>query len=209
MDSFIEFIKDYNDIIVVVMSISAFVFSVFSLRISNNVRNKNKIVDLMASWTEMAYKYSYARMFTECQSEEVQKKIAQRSSFTIPVDDNLRNLLKKITAEKTFGDNASNIIWVSDLYSTEIRLQVIAYLNALETIATAINNNIADKKIMLKEYQYLFSNNKITLQYFRSVMETGSYPEIEKLEAELTASIQSSKISIGKRIKNIFPTPQK
>jgi hypothetical protein len=213
MDSSIDILVSNNvniiDIIAVTISILALVFSFVSFIILRNVKNKNKIVDLIASWNEKSYQYSSARLFTECQSEDVQKKIAQRSSFTIPADDYSRNLLKKITEDKTFGDNASNMILVSDAYSAEIRQQVIAYLNALETIAIAINNKIADKKIMLKEFQYLFSNNKLTLQYFRSVIQAGSYPEIEALEAELTASIQSSKISIGKRIKNIFSTQKR
>lgn len=62
---------------------------------------------------------------------------------------------------------------------TELRWHVIAYLNTLETVLTAWDLGIVDRKTVEEQFAFLKDTSKgVTLTLFRNI--AGGYPVIEK-----------------------------
>ncbi len=70
---------------------------------------------------------------------------------------------------------------------SDIRWHLVRYLNNLESIFTAVRHNVADKQIMVEQFEYLVSPQEgyHLLKKFRDALGPRGFPALGELEQEL------------------------
>ena len=71
--------------------------------------------------------------------------------------------------------------------STQLRWEIITYLNILESVFIAYRHNVADKKIIKEQFRYLVNptENHFVLEEFRKASGEENYPGIRDFAKEL------------------------
>jgi len=155
-------------------------------------------VELMQEWVRNLTQHSTAaRKLVDTFSEEQAKKLYAQEPFNVDkknvplLDAALKDSLKctgdsyKLTVEQ----------------SSSLRWEVINYLNALEVILSAWNNNIADREMLEEQFRDLVSPEKdvYLLKSFRKAAGgAATFPCIEEFVKHLGAAKTPSTTGKGR-----------
>ncbi|MEQ8573534.1 MAG: hypothetical protein RIB63_05700 [Fulvivirga sp.] len=143
---------------------------------------RTKSVDLLQFWTSnLSQKSSLARKIVESFDDNQCKSLAEQESFN--VDSNKSDILNEYfhDAENKL-ETKGNTVRLNDGHSSILRWDAISYLNQLEAVLSAWRNNVADRKIIEEEFDYLYDPQKghSILERFRTATGIDSYPAIKE-----------------------------
>jgi len=104
-------------------------------------------------------------------------------------------VLSKVPQEGLLEQNGE--ITLKEREVSDVRWQLVRYLNILESIFAAARHNVADKDILIEEFGFLHSPTEgfHLLKKFRDAMGADSYPALMELDEELE---QRRKLEKGK-----------
>ena len=162
---------------------------------------REKAVQLLQDWTiNLNHKSSIARKFAETLSADDARALYKQEAFK--VDSKFQNLVQGCLNGNSSLNNPA-LSWkegedmdLSVKVVSEIRWEVISFLNMLEAVLTAWRHNIADREILMEEFQYLVSPEEghYILKEFRTAAGgRNAYPAIEDFVLEL----ESRKSNVG------------
>lgn len=161
---------------------------------------REKGVDILNHWFSTLDKNnSTARKLAESLSEENLLSIYHCEEFEIPATPKNKQYFSALFEENNKKYKGS--IHISAQQSSEIRWQLISYLNALENVVAAWKYNIVDRKLVEAEFKYMFDHKGGALKKFREIM-IDAYPCIDLFELEMknkyTAKITEDFKKLGK-----------
>jgi hypothetical protein len=166
-------------------------FQIFVLRTqlrSDHERSRReKAVELMQFFVTTAEVQNVAtldiRRFAESLNKAQSQLLCEGKTFEVDVAS--KSLLPHDLIQQQ--DNNGRV-QVDESACRAIKIQLMKYLNILETVATAWRHNIADREIIEEEFKSIVSvkTNAFVLEEFR--LATGIYPSI----AEFTEAIKKN-----------------
>ena len=155
------------------------------IKIDYEKLKREKAVDLLIEWSKfLRQKTSIARKFAEKLDEGQSISLAKQESFNI--DRKLFKLAEAFFGEKIDDDKESYEL--NEEQVAKLRWEVVSFLNLLESILTAWRHNIADRDILLEEFQYLVNPEEgdYILEKFRKAAGgRKTYPAIDDFVEEL------------------------
>lgn len=177
-----------------------------SIKDDHERSRREKGVDILHNWFSTLDKNnSTARKLAENLSEENLLSIYHCEGFTLPYSE--KNAQYCIVL---FGKDNSDLdksitnkedISISSQQATEIRWQLISYLNDLENVVVAWKYNIVDRNLIEAEFKYMFDHKGGALKKFREIM-VDAYPCIDlfelKMKDKYTAKICEDFKELGK-----------
>jgi hypothetical protein len=128
-----------------------------------------------------------AHKLVESLDEEHTRDLVAERPLKLPVAQKSRLLavLSKIPQGGLPEKDGQIILGESEV--SELRWQVVRYLNILESIFAAARHNIADKEILIEQFGYLVSPKEghHLLKKFREALGKEGYPALNQLEEDL------------------------
>lgn len=150
-------------------------------------RSRNeKAVDLIRDWTKVLnQKSSAARKIVEQLDKQTCVKLSKQEKFSIDKSDANIHLLKVLFGEDFKSQNDKIEIDVAK--ATQLRWEIVTYLNILESVLIAYRHNVADREIIKEQFRYLVNPNEnhFVLEEFRKVVGDESFPGIKDFAKEL------------------------
>lgn len=185
-----EKIKFMADILATILSsIAVFIYALQlivqkkSLKEDHERSRREKGVDILNHWFSTLDKNnSTARKLAENLSEDNLLAIWHCEEFEMLYTS--KNLQYFTVLFGGLKNKKKENIHVSAQQATEIRWQLISYLNALENVVAAWKYNIVDRRLIEAEFKYMFDHKGGALKKFREIM-IDAYPCIDLFELEL------------------------
>ena len=133
---------------------------------------------------------SLARRFVEELDDQQTKALAKEEEFTLSKahKDLVLGVLSTVPPP-TLKETAHGI-HLDKSQVAEIRWQVVRYMNILESIFVAARHKVANKEILVEQFDFLFNPKEghYFLKNFREAMGGAkAYPALSELEEELRA----------------------
>ena len=150
---------------------------------------REKAVDLLLEWaTSLNPKASAARKFAEALNKE--QSVALFKQEELEIETKHKSLLEACIDNPSIKEE-NNKIQLSRKQVSEIRWEVISYLNKLEAILSAWRHNIADREMLLEQFRYLIKpeDGHTLLEEFLKI--SGSYPSIEEFAKHINEQAKS------------------
>lgn len=142
---------------------------------------RDRAVDLIADWARnLNQRASAARKLVETFDAAQSKALFAQEEFRIEAKH--AGLLDSALAGQG-PKPESGMLLVNTEMSSELRWQIVTFLNNLEAIAAAWRHDVADTKIIEEEFRYLISEEKgqYILEQFRIAAGMArTYPAISK-----------------------------
>lgn len=142
---------------------------------------RERAIELFAAWARhLNQRAAASRKFSERLSSDQARALFNQDSFE--VDEKYLGLLTAALSGKAPVPENGKIKLTEELAS-EIRWQIVTYLNNLEAILAAWLHNVADKQIIEEQYRFLISPSEghYILQEFRNVAGgSHTYPAINE-----------------------------
>jgi hypothetical protein len=170
----------------------------WSFRGDHERSRREKAIELISQWAlNMNKRGSAARKLVETLDREKSKLLFNQEPLEIGKKHiGLLRAALEAKVNKIEGDE----ITLDENQSSELRWQVVTYLNNLESVLSAWRHNIVDREIITEQFRYLVSKTEghYILEEFR-VVAGGShtYPAIqefvEHIKTELNKSDKSGK----------------
>ncbi len=130
---------------------------------------------------------SLARRLAENLDEQGTRDLVNERPLKFPADKkgHLLGVLSKVPEGGLQEKDGQILLGESEV--SEIRWQLVRYLNILESIFAAARHNIADKEILIEQFGFLVSPREghHLLKRFREALGTEGYPSLSELEKEL------------------------
>ncbi len=151
-------------------------------------QRRQKTVDMLLEWTKsLERETSFAEKIVEKFSEEQCRKLYLQEPFQVDLET--KKSLCQICCYKD-EERCKNckkqqvgpFYTVDDKQLLELRWYIISYLNTLETVLVAWQQGTVDKKIIEREFSYLYSAEKgwdVLAAFRRAAGGMASYPIIE------------------------------
>ena len=185
-----EIIKFIVDILATIFSsIAVFIYASQLIVQKKSVKEdhersrREKGVDILNHWFSTLDKNnSTARKLAENISEDNLLAIWHCEAFEMLYTP--KNLQYFVVLFGEFENKKNENIHVSAQQATEIRWQLISYLNALENVVAAWKYNIVDRKLIEAEFKYMFDHQGGALKKFREIM-IDAYPCFDLFELEM------------------------
>jgi hypothetical protein len=150
-------------------------------------RSRNeKAVDLIRDWTKILnQKSSAARKIVEQLDNQTCIKLNKQEKISIDKTETNLNLLKAVFEEEINSD--SDKVEIDIRKSTQLRWEIITYLNILESVLIAYRHNVADRQIIKEQFRYLVNptENHFVLEEFRKATGEENFPGIKDFAKEL------------------------
>jgi hypothetical protein len=170
----------------------------WSFRGDHERSRREKAIELISQWAlNMNKRGSAARKLVETLDREKSKLLFNQEPLKIGKNHiGLVRAALEAKVDETEGDE----ITLDENQSSELRWQVVTFLNNLESVLSAWRHNIADKEIITEQFRYLVSKAEghYILEKFR-VVAGGShtYPAtqefVEHIKTEHNKSDKSGK----------------
>ena len=170
-----------------------------SFRGDHERSRREKAVELISQWAlNLNKRGSAARKLVETLDHEKSKLLFNQEPLTI----GKKHIgLVRAALEADVNEPEGNEIDLDENQSSELRWQVVTFLNSLESVLSAWRHNIADKDIITEQFRYLVSktDGHYILEEFR-VVAGGShtYPAIQEFVEHLKKELNKNDGS-GKR----------
>lgn len=173
--------------------------ALWSFRGDHERSRREKAIELISQWAlNMNKRASAARKLVEVLDETAVKSLSNQESFSI--HKRHAGLLRAALEAEITEENDKSEIYLDERKSSELRWQIIAFLNNLESVLSAWRHNVADKDMINEQFRYLVSpkDGHYILEKFR-VISGGShtYPAIAEFVEHLKK--QYEKTTSGKR----------
>ena len=173
-------------IIAISSSITALTVIVLWKQITANheLSRRDRAVSLIQFWaSNLTQKQSYARNFAENLNFEQSKCLFNRESFTI--DAKNINILSSGFEISMDSDrrNQDGKITLGEKEVTEIKIELVNFLNMLEAILSAWRHNVADRDILKEEFHFLVlpeEGHDILKNFRKAAGGKASCPSIEE-----------------------------
>ena len=182
-------IQIISNIVASVISVIALVFCIIQIHLQRKSMKKDyersrreKGIEILQHWfSNLDKNNSTARKLAEGLSEEILLSIWHCESCIIPATKINRKYLDVLFPEK---DIKKSGIRIDAHQATEIRWQLISYLNVLENVVAAWKYNIVDRDLIEAEFKYMFDHKGGALKKFRELL-VDAYPCIDLFELEM------------------------
>lgn len=153
----------------------------WSFRGDHERSRREKAIELISQWAlGLNKRGSAARKLVETLDQERSKSLFNQESFKI---DKKHVGLLRAALEAEVEEPSGDDICLDENQSSELRWQVVTFLNSLESVLSAWRHNVADKEIITEQFRYLVStaDSHYILEEFR-VAAGGShtYPAIQE-----------------------------
>lgn len=170
-----------------------------SFRGDHERSRREKAIELISVWAlNMNKRGAAARKLVETLDKERSKSLFNQEPLKINKKHiGLLQAALESKVEEPTGDN----ITLSELQSSELRWQIITFLNNLESVLSAWRHNVADKDIITEQFRYLLSttDGHYILQEFRvAAGGNQSYPAIQEFVKHIKEELNKENTS-GKR----------
>jgi len=159
----------------------------WQIRADHERSRRETAISFLFEWaTGLLRSASLARKLAETLTEQEAKDLADEKPLTLPKDK--ENIVLGCLAKPPEGglkeENGRILLGVREV--SEIRWQVVRYLNLLEILFSASRHNVADKGIVAEQFSYLAEKGNHLLRPFRDALggET-AYPAIASFEEDL------------------------
>lgn len=137
-----------------------------------------KAVDFIIAWTRsLTVKSTAARKFAEALSDEQTQKLFQNEPFSVPADR--KKLLQAVFPDLKVA-KSSKSVELSQEQVSDLRWQLVNYLNTLESILCAKRYKVADPQIIDEQFSYLVSPKEghFVLEKLRRISGIEHFPGI-------------------------------
>lgn len=188
-------IDDANDILSFISKIVGLITLFFIYKTYSGYHEQKRrefSVTLLSKWTRLlTSELTAARKFVERLTPNQVKKILDMDEFTIESSDENMQFIDAIIGcnhEQDENINTEELITITQEQSIKIRWLAVSYLNNLEVIFSAWNNNVADQKMIEEQFRDLIVEEKgyTLLKTFRTAAGGSKiYPNIERFSAEI------------------------
>lgn len=171
----------------------------WSFRGDHERSRREKAIELISLWAlNMNKRGAAARKLVETLDKEKSKSLFNQEPLKI--NKKYSGLLQAALESKVnepIGDN----ITLDELQSSELRWQIITFLNNLESVLSAWRHNVADKDIITEQFRYLLSttDGHYILEEFRvAAGGNQSYPAIQEFVKHIKEELNKTN-TLGKR----------
>jgi hypothetical protein len=170
----------------------------WSFRGDHERSRREKAIELISLWAlNMNKRVSAARKLVEALDEASIRSLFSQEPFSI----NKKHIgLLQAALESRIDEQSTNEIHLDETKSSELRWQIITFLNNLESVCSAWRHNVADKEIIAEQFRYLVSPTEghYILEKFRIISGGNhTYPAIEEFVNQLKRQYQ--KTTAGKK----------
>lgn len=170
----------------------------WSFRGDHERSRREKAIELISQWAlNMNRRVSAARKLVEALDEASVKSLFNQESFSI--NKKHIGLLQAALESKIEVPNTNEVL-LDETNSSELRWQIITFLNNLESVCSAWRHNVADKEIITEQFRYLVSPTEghYILEKFRIISGGNhTYPAIEEFVSHLKSQLSIN--SAGKK----------
>ena len=188
-------IANANDILSFISKVVGLItlFFVYKTYIGYHEQKRREFaVTLLSKWTRLlTSEGTAARKFIERLTPAQVKKILDMDEFSIENSHEIKQIIDAIIGcshDSGEKNNPEEEITITKEQSIKIRWLVVSYLNNLEVIFSAWNNNVADQKMIEEQFRDLIVEEKgyTLLKTFRTAAGGSKiYPNIERFSAEI------------------------
>lgn len=196
MGAWMERLPEWITAIATVVT-SASVFFLWRQIVDDHDRTRrDNAIKLTFEWAKQLHRSgSLARKLVETFTFEQALRLASQESLSVELSkkDMVIGCLSKPLSSVLTEDSTQVVLNVEHV--SELRWQIISYLNTLEAILCSYRHGMADKSILEEQFRYLVSPEQghyILREFRKAVGGAKSYPAIqnfvEVIEAEHKAS---------------------
>lgn len=172
----------------------------WSFRGDHERSRREKAIELISQWAlNMNKRGSAARKLVETLDHEKSKSLYKQEPLKI---DKKHIGLLRAALEVEVKESSENDITLDETQSSELRWQVVTFLNNLESVLSAWRHNVADKEIISEQFRYLVSPTEghYILEEFRIVAGGNhTYPAIKEFVDYINKELEKNDNSSGKR----------
>jgi hypothetical protein len=175
---------------------------------ADHERSRRKFaVDLVLHWVGSFEKETTAvNRFVERLSPEQCSLLQRAESLRIPAREKTRvvaflksqfpNIEKELAV-----DEKDDVVVLKEEHVYQIRNTALKYLNTLECVMTAWVYSIADKEIIVNQFQYLVDEreDRNAMQTFRQKIGTEHFPSISKFSTHIQKVRELQREQVGKQ----------
>lgn len=157
--------------------------------------------DLLLEWVRGLQKETHGvKKFVQGLTPEQCEHLQSGASFKVfdgQIEAALSILKHEFDIER---DGGSSYLTLESDHVAFLRTAAVRYLNLLECILTAWASNVADQKIIAKQFQYLISDEAgdNALAVFRQKLGFDNFPSIASFAAFISAERQARREKFGK-----------
>jgi len=152
------------------------------LKADHERSRREKSVEMLLEWSKNMKRHgSLARKIVESLDEEQCRNLYTQDSVRI-ANKNKSSLMNILKIEEGNLKEENGCIILNEEQSSELRWQIMTFLNLLESILVAWQYSIVDREIIEHQFAYLFASEHghAALKYFRTAAGGESaYPAIE------------------------------
>jgi len=170
----------------------------WQIRDDHERSRRSKAAELILEWSKnLKEKSSLARKFSETLNLEQSRSLFSQNSFSININIKNRELFEayfdkkttKVSDNEICQDEVLDINMVSNL-----RWDVVCYLNLLEAIMMSYRHGIADKELLSEQFKFLVNpvEGHDVLNEFRKA-SCHSYPAIDQFVKDIEDQRSSSR----------------
>ena len=171
----------------------------WSFRGDHERSRREKAIELVSQWAiNMNKRGSAARKLVETLDKEKSKSLWKQEPLKI--EKKHIGLLRAALEVEVEAPNGSDIP-LEETQSSELRWQVVTFLNNLESVLSAWRHNVADKEIISEQFRYLVSptDGHYILEEFRiAAGGNHTYPAIKEFVDHINEELKSKGNSAGK-----------
>lgn len=173
--------------------------ALWSFRGDHERSRREKAIELISQWAlNMNKRGSAARKLVETLDKEKSKALFNQEPLKI---DKKHIGLLRAALEAEVEEPTGDEITLDESQSSELRWQVVTFLNNLESVLSAWRHNVADKEIITEQFRYLVSttDGHYILERFRVIAGGNhTYPAIQDFVQHIKQELSEGNIS-GKR----------
>jgi hypothetical protein len=193
-------------IIAISSCVSAFVIVILwkQLTADHERARREKAAELSQWWTgRLSNRTSLSRKFAETLDFKQAKSLYNQESFEI--DKSCKEMIEGclITEGQQINFEIQNSkIRLTTKQVSQLRWEVISFLNMLKSVLTAWRHNIADREMIMEEWEYLVypEDGHFILEQFRTAAGAKvRYPAIEEFVLEIKRKQDAKASRKGKK----------
>lgn len=173
----------------------------WSFRGDHERSRREKAIELISQWAlNMNKRGSAARKLVETLDQEKSKLLYNQEPLKI---DKKHIGLLRAALEANVDEPNGGEITLDETQSSELRWQVVTFLNNLESVLSAWRHNVADKEIITEQFRYLVSttDGHYILKEFRVVAGGNhTYPAIQEFVEDIKQELSKGNKSGKQRV---------